>query len=162
MVCAQSQDQNLSAVHDVAFSGDGKLVYTCSKDKEVLEWDVASAEVKRKLKGNKAGSTVLAVSAQTQVLAAAGTSVLLVDLASGKRVSKFTEGHASNVSCMAFAPDGSVLATACAAGRFVNLFNCRDLATAGKGGVTRTLTLDTVPMTLALHCDAPTDRHDHR
>ena len=74
---------------------------------------------------------------------------MLVDLDSGKKVSKFTAGHASSVSCMAFSPDGSTLATACIGGRFINIFDCTADHSAA-GGIARTLTLETVPKSISL------------
>ena len=86
--------------------------------------------------------------------------MILVDLESGKRVSKFSAGHASSVSCMAFSPDGSTLATACVGGRFINVFDCVAEHSPGgtssaAGGVARTLTLETVPKSLSLLSSLP-------
>ena len=52
-------------------SSSGTCVYSSSKDKDILEWDVESGEITRRIRGNKTGTSVLAVSTQTNMLAAA-------------------------------------------------------------------------------------------
>ena len=144
-----TSEQHLAAVTDVAFSKDGKLLYSSSAEKYITEWDLATSEAKRQLKGDKGGTTKLCASAGARSLLAAGGSTLrLLDLASdSKKGKKLPSSHAADISLLSFSPNGHLLASACAGGRFVDVFSCVD----GQEALLRTLTLAHEPTALVIH-----------
>ncbi|MBO2465181.1 WD40 repeat domain-containing serine/threonine protein kinase [Actinomadura violacea] len=97
----------VNGVTDLAFSPDGKSLATSSD--EVRIWDVATAGTASAFGGGR-GS--LAFSPDGKVLAVEGeaNTVLLRTLESG-RVTRLT-GHTGPVTAVAYAPDGSLVATA--------------------------------------------------
>lgn len=64
------KDSNLSPVTDVAFSPDGKSIYSSSSDKYITEWDIESGSVKNRLKGDKNGTSKLCLSTAKKCIAA--------------------------------------------------------------------------------------------
>jgi hypothetical protein len=138
-----------SGVNDVAFSTDGDLLYSCSDDKNVLEWKVETGELLRKIKVDKGGATKICVCAKSgnSMLAAAGvSSTRLFDLSSGKAQKTFS-GGSSSASCVTFACDGRFLLTASGDSRLIDLYDC----TGSQELPLQTFTCDSSPLTMDVH-----------
>uniref|UniRef100_A0A7S2MLY1 Small-subunit processome Utp12 domain-containing protein n=1 Tax=Octactis speculum TaxID=3111310 RepID=A0A7S2MLY1_9STRA len=137
--------KNMAAVKDLDFSSDGKSLYSCSSEKDIFDWDVESGKIVRRFKGDKHGTAVVVASRDRAVLAVGSSTVRLVDLETGKRIRKFSTGHAATVRCMAFS--GKYLATACEGDvRFVNIF---DTEAAGEAAI-QSISVSAPPSSLAL------------
>ena len=97
----------------LAFSPDGRLLATASRDQTARLWDAAAGSTVRILTGHTDGVTRVAFSPDGGVLATASgdRTVRLWDAAAGNTVRILT-GHADWVRGVAFSPDGNVLATA--------------------------------------------------
>jgi WD40 repeat protein len=97
----------------LAFSPDGRLLATASRDQTARLWDAAAGNTVRTLTGHTDGVTRVAFSPDGSVLATASCdrTIRLWDAASGNTVRILT-GHADWVRGVAFSPDGNVLATA--------------------------------------------------
>jgi WD40 repeat protein len=142
-------------VHDVAFSPDGRLAASCSIDRSVKVWDVATGRVLHDLHGHSPGSWVrrVAFGPKGDVLASAAygldryeggkppSEVKLWDLHSGRErwTVPMTTGRFVGV---AFCPDGREVAAACTDGTVVvwDVANgSRRKSFQGKGGEARAL-----------------------
>ena len=106
-------------IEDLAFSPDGSLLATASKDGMVKLWDVATGRALRVIRGggpaallNPTGKSVaVALSPDGKTLAfAAGNIIQLHETDSGKELRKL-EGHTAAVASLAFSPDGKTLAS---------------------------------------------------
>jgi U3 small nucleolar RNA-associated protein 5 len=133
------------AVNDVAFSPAGDVLYSCSNDKNVLEWQVETGELLRKIKVDKGGATKICVCDDS--LAAAGvSSTRLYSLSSGK-AQKTLSGGSSSASCMSFACEGRFLLTASGEGRLVDLYDCKG----SRELPVQTFTCDSSPLSMDVH-----------
>jgi WD40 repeat protein len=94
----------------VAFSPDGKTLTTAGEDGWLRLWDPVSGKQQRKFALVLAGVVSLAFAPDGQTLAIGGSSIRLLDLATGKdKLPQF--GHLFSVSSVACTPDGRTVAT---------------------------------------------------
>jgi len=100
-------------VTSVAFSPDGRILATASKNSEVALWDVTTAALIRSLRGHKDSvrSVVFSPDGRALASASADRSVKLWDVEAGREL-RTLQGHTDAVNAVAFSPDGRVLATA--------------------------------------------------
>jgi WD40 repeat protein len=112
-------------VYGVAFSPDGKLLATTSRDRTVRLWDVASGQPHgQPLTGHTDTVVGVAFSPDGKLLATTSwdRTVRLWDVASGQPHGPPLTGHTDTVYGVAFRPDGKLLATA-SADKTVRLWN---------------------------------------
>jgi WD40 repeat protein len=110
-------------VKAVAFSPDGQLLASASRDRTVRLWNLATGEQLQKLEGHTQTVNGVAFSPDGQLLASASldNTVGLWSPATGERLQKL-EGHTQWVKAVAFSPDGQRLASA-SLDRTVRLWN---------------------------------------
>src|ERR1039458_6622125 len=99
-------------VTSVAFSPDGRLVLTGSKDMTARLWEAASGNEIRRFEGHTDRVTAVAFSPDGhEVLTGSGDkSARLWDAATGKELQRFL-GHSGEVRSVAFSPDGRMVLT---------------------------------------------------
>jgi WD40 repeat protein/TolB-like protein len=102
-----------SEVLSVAFSLDGRILASCSKDKTIRLWDVDKKKELKSLTGHKMGVNCIAFSPNGLLLASGGNDkkVIVWNLEKGTEEKVFT-GHKRKVLAVAFSADGSLLASA--------------------------------------------------
>lgn len=100
-------------IEGVAFSADGRLAASASRECTVRVWDVATRRPRGHAIRGLSGFSCVAFSPDGKTLACAGLDGKLVlwDLATGRERSRFAASSAGAVRVVAFSPDGELLAT---------------------------------------------------
>eukprot|EP00904_Undaria_pinnatifida_P002401 jgi/Undpi1/12161/HiC_scaffold_5.g01837.m1 len=142
------EGEGLPNVTSVAFSSDGSSLYSASSGKELVEWNVETGAVVRKLKGFKHGCTQICLHPLGKILAIASSSIRLLDLATGKVARKLSAGHAGAVRALSFSADGRYLASSASSARFVNVFDVAGEAAPSEP--VSTLSFEATPLYVAL------------
>jgi WD40 repeat protein len=114
---AQSSASTL-ALNGVAFSPDGTLIATASRDRTAVIWNVATGREVRRLKGHSDWVRVVQFSPDGSLVATASRdgSAMLWDTASGLRRASFRVSGRAGVTSVACSPDGTCVAATSADG----------------------------------------------
>ncbi|WP_017719520.1 WD40 domain-containing protein [Kamptonema formosum] len=100
-----------NSVNSVAFSPNGKILASGSRDNTVRLWDVATGRQLQQLSGHKDSVYSVAFSPDGKILASrSGKTVQLWDAATGRELRQLS-GHENSVESVAFSPDGKILAS---------------------------------------------------
>jgi WD40 repeat protein len=102
----------------IAWSPDGGILASPSKDNTIRLWDAETGECRRILKGHQEYVLSVAFAPTGKILASGGgdqeknadCGVRLWDIASGELLNRFGK-HLSSISCLAFDPSGERLAS---------------------------------------------------
>ncbi|CAN0043581.1 unnamed protein product, partial [Ectocarpus sp. 13 AM-2016] len=149
------EGEGFPSITSVAFSADGSSLFTASSGKEVVEWNVETGTVARKLKGIKHGATKICLHPAGKILAIASSAIRLLDLTTGKTARKLSAGHAGSVRLLSFSADGRYLASSASSARFVNVFDVAASEVPPSEPVC-TLGFAATPAFLSLHTASPT------
>lgn len=102
-----------SDIIDVGFSPDGKWLAASDRNGAKI-WEAATGKEAFAIR-NRNWVARLAFSPDSQRLATAGPQNISVwDVATGKEVSTIVRAHVHNITCVAFSPDGALLASSSA------------------------------------------------
>ncbi|KAH8702852.1 putative WD-repeat protein [Phaeosphaeriaceae sp. PMI808] len=108
----QTLEGHVGSVTAVAFSLDGKMLASASRDSTFKLWDARSGSLLQTLEGHGGWVTAMAFSPDGKTLASASCDTIkLWDASSGKLLQTL-EGHKKGVNAVAFSPDGKTLALA--------------------------------------------------
>jgi WD40 repeat protein len=101
-----------SSICALAFSADGSLLASASRQNEVILWNKCGERIWAQPSGHDRFAVSLAFSPDGQMLASGGSdgAIRLWDIMLGKS-SRVLLGHAAPAQAMAFSPDGLTLAT---------------------------------------------------
>jgi WD40 repeat protein len=107
------EEEHRDEVRCVAFSPDGKLLASGSKDKSIKLWNASTNQATATFDGRSGTVWSVAFSPDGSTLASGGMdhSVKLWDVAT-RRLHATLQGHSGPVHCVAFSPDGKTLASA--------------------------------------------------
>ncbi|MBD2179846.1 hypothetical protein H6S82_21595 [Planktothrix sp. FACHB-1355] len=110
--CRNTFEGHTDLVLSIAFSPDGRIVATSSGDRTVKLWDVSSAQCLKTLEKHSCFVFSIDFHQNGWMLAANDkNTVKLWDISTGECV-KVLVGHSDRVRCLAFSPDGQILASA--------------------------------------------------
>ncbi len=115
-------------VNCLAFSTDGRLLFSGSDDATIRIFSSPQGSLKDTLKPEMGDIKALAVSAKG-LLAAGGTELRFLD-ASGKLL-KDNDDYLYGIKCLAFSPDGKMLAAATGMEKRLEIWNAETLEEAG-------------------------------
>jgi WD40 repeat protein len=122
----------------VAFSPNGRLLASGSRDTTIKLWDIASGTLRRTLSGQKASIKGIAFSPDGKLLASTGDNTIRFwDVTAGvaRRIIRRSEPTESTIG-IAFSPDGKTIASSGEADQTVKLWDV------GSGKLNRTLAAD--------------------
>jgi WD40 repeat protein len=117
---------HLALIESMAYSPDGKYLAT-GAFREVIIWDVQTAQVRQRISGFADRVTALAFSPDSKMLATGGGAptedgeLRIYEVPSGKLVIDIKNAHSDTVFGVCFSPDGKFLASA-SADKFVKAF----------------------------------------
>jgi WD40 repeat protein len=110
-------------VDGIAYSPDGKLIVTGSKDDTLRIWDARTGELRRELKGHSGDVTRVAVSPDsTRIVSGSHDNTARIwNVETGEELRRL-EGHKNDIWGVAWSPDGLNVATA-SSDRTVRIWN---------------------------------------
>ncbi|EMD58222.1 hypothetical protein COCSADRAFT_351273 [Bipolaris sorokiniana ND90Pr] len=121
--CRSTLEGHSDYISAIAFSSDGQLVASGSRDKTVRLWETATGTCRSTLEGHSDYVSAVAFSPDGQVVASSGgKTVRLLETASGDKTVRLwetatgicrstLEGHSQEISAIAFSPDGQLVAS---------------------------------------------------
>jgi WD40 repeat protein len=106
----QTLEPNLHSVTSVAFSPDGKLIVSRSRDKTIRLWDTTTGALQQMLEGHLLPVTSVAFSldGKPAVSGSKDLTVRLWDAMTGAAL-QILKGHLESVSSVAFSPNGKLV-----------------------------------------------------
>ncbi|MEH1856275.1 MAG: hypothetical protein V7L11_32455 [Nostoc sp.] len=121
------------SVYSVAYSPDGRIIASGSKDSTIKLWDVSTGREIYTLKGHfdSVNSVVFSPDGKTFASGSDDTTIQLWDVTTGRQI-RTLQAHSACVRSVAFSPDGKILAS----GSTASTIKLWDVTT---GGQIRTL-----------------------
>ncbi len=103
-------EKHTDFVGGIAFSPDGKILASCSKDQTIILWEVATGSVKHTLKGHTDFVTSVSISPDGKTLASGSVdnAIRFWDIETGTPVKTFKESEV-NVTQISFSPNGQFI-----------------------------------------------------
>jgi len=109
-------------VTDLVFNNTGSVLYSCSDDKLIFQWNVQTGTVTSQFKIDTHPIQKLCLNPANTILASATSSIKLWDVSSKRVVKRFT-GHSSNVTNLKFDASGRYLFSTSSTERFIYLWD---------------------------------------
>ncbi|MBW4574727.1 MAG: protein kinase [Aphanothece sp. CMT-3BRIN-NPC111] len=108
--CVHTIKRHLYAVNCLAYSPDGGIFASGSKDNTIKLWEPSSGKQINNLTGHSSSICAIAFSPNSEILASGSSdaTIKLWQTSSGKLISTLTE-HSSSVDCLTFSPDNRIL-----------------------------------------------------
>ncbi|KAI7968660.1 hypothetical protein EIK77_000069 [Talaromyces pinophilus] len=145
----QTLEGHSGSVESVAFSPDGRLLASGSRDGTIKLWDPATGALQQSLNGhfNSVASVAFSLDSQLLVSGFRDGTIKLWDPAMGA-LQQTLEGHSGSVESVAFSPDGRLLAS----GSMDGTIKLWDPTT---GALQQTLTVNEIVTNLKFSEDSP-------